>query len=72
MIYFDYTTTPIDDEILTFIFVLKTFANSTSLHKLGQSSNYLYNKATDEIKELLNIIIILFILNATEANLGLE
>jgi cysteine desulfurase len=40
------------------------------LHKLGQSSNYLYNKATDEIKELLNIknYNLVYTTNATEAN----
>ena len=73
MIYFDYTaTTPIDDEILDiYIRTEKNFfANSTSLHKLGQSSNYLYNKATDEIKELLNIknYNLVYTTNATEAN----
>jgi cysteine desulfurase len=73
MIYFDYTaTTPIDDEVLeTYIKTEKTFfANTTSLHKLGQSSEYLYNKATEEIKEILKIknYHIVYTANATEAN----
>ncbi|NLD25991.1 MAG: cysteine desulfurase [Acholeplasmataceae bacterium] len=73
MVYFDYTaTTPIDDEVLdTYIKTEKTFfANTTSLHKLGQSSNYLYNKATEEIKDILKIgnHHIVYTANATEAN----
>jgi cysteine desulfurase len=73
MLYFDYTaTTPIDEEVLeTYIRVEKNFfGNSTSLHKLGQMSNYMYEKASEEIREVLktpehNII---FTANATEAN----
>lgn len=73
MLYFDYTaTTPVDDEVLeTYIKVEKNlFANSTSLHKFGQMSNYMYEKASEEIKTLLhtpdhNLV---FTANATEAN----
>jgi len=73
MLYFDYTaTTPIDEEVLeTYIRVERSFfANSTSLHKLGQMSNLMYEKASEEIKELLgtpnhNLV---FTANATEAN----
>jgi cysteine desulfurase len=52
MIYFDYTaTTPIDEEVLnTYIKTQKNFfANTTSLHKLGQMSNYMLEKATQEM-----------------------
>ena len=73
MLYFDYTaTTPIDEEVLdTYLRVEKNlFANSTSLHRLGQMSNHMYEKASEEIKELLqtpdhNLD---FTANATEAN----
>ena len=46
MKYFDYTaTTPVDDEVLdTYIKTTKNFfANTSSLHKLGQRSNLMYN-----------------------------
>jgi cysteine desulfurase len=73
MLYFDYTaTTPIDDEVLeTFVNVEKNFfANSSSLHKLGQRSNYLFEKAIEEIKTVLEMKDhnIVFTANATEAN----
>lgn len=73
MLYFDYTaTTPIDEEVLeTYIRVEKKFfGNSTSLHKFGQMSNYMYEKASDEIRDVLKIPDhnIVFTANATEAN----
>ncbi|MDD3999527.1 MAG: cysteine desulfurase family protein [Bacilli bacterium] len=73
MLYFDYTaTTPIDDEVLELYINTERnfFANSTSLHKLGQRSNYLFEKASEEIKELLGIKAhnIVYTTNATEAN----
>lgn len=73
MIYFDYTaTTPIDEEVLnTYIKTQKSFfANSTSLHKLGQMSNYIYEKATQDIQETLNLknFNLVYTSNATEAN----
>jgi len=73
MIYFDYTaTTPIDEYVLnTYIDVQKKFfANTTSLHKLGQASNFLFEKATKEALELLNLKNhnLIYTSNATEAN----
>lgn len=73
MIYFDYgATTPIDNEVLEkYIEVSKNFfANSSSLHKLGQASNYMYEVAVNEIKKTLDIENhrIVFTSNATEAN----
>ena len=46
MLYFDYTaTTPIDEEVLeTYIRVEKNFWKLDFLHKLGQMSNYMYEK----------------------------
>lgn len=73
MIYFDYTaTTPVDKEVLDTY--LKTqnnfFASTNAIHKLGQMSSYMYNKATDEIKNHLNILDhnLVYTSNATEAN----
>lgn len=73
MIYFDYAaTTPIDKEVMSVY--IKTqenfFANTNSLHKLGQMSNYMFEKATNEIKDLLGIKRhnIIYTSNATEAN----
>ena len=56
MRYFDYTaTTPIDKEVLeTYIKVQNSyFANTSSLHSLGQKSNALFEQASAEIKDLL-------------------
>lgn len=73
MSYFDYTaTTPIDEEVLESY--LKTqknfFANTNSLHRLGQMSNLMFEKATGEFKEVLGIKShkIIYTSNATEAN----
>lgn len=73
MIYFDYTaTTPINDEVLeTYIKTQKNFfANANSYHKLGQMSNYMYEKATNELKNEmgLNKYKVIYTSNATEAN----
>jgi cysteine desulfurase len=73
MIYLDYcATTPIDNEVLdTYMRVTKNFfANTSSLHKLGQESNYMYERAVGEIKDILNVKNhdIVFTSNATEAN----
>lgn len=72
MIYLDYAaTTPIDNEVLnTYVKVETTFfANTTSIHTLGQESNYMFEKAINEIKKELNIKHnIVFTANATEAN----
>ncbi|HHU56057.1 MAG TPA: cysteine desulfurase [Acholeplasmataceae bacterium] len=73
MIYLDYgATTPIDEEVLQkYIEVSKTFfANPNSLHKLGQESNYMFDVAVNEIKNILRLKNheIVFTANATEAN----
>ncbi len=73
MKYFDYTaTTPVDDEVLdTYIKTTKNFfANSSSLHKLGQRSNLMYTKAIEQLQEVLDINNhnVIFTSNATEAN----
>ena len=73
MHYFDYTaTTPIDNEVLdTYIKVSNLFfANTTSLHRLGQESNYMYQKMKEELKCILNVQNhdIIYTSNATEAN----
>lgn len=73
MKYFDYTaTTPVDDEVLdTYIKTTKNFfANSSSLHKLGQRSNLMYSKAIEQLQETLNLYNhnVVFTSNATEAN----
>lgn len=73
MKYFDYTaTTPVDSEVLeTYIKTTNNFfANTSSLHKLGQRSNLMYTKAIEQFKEVLNIPNhnIIFTSNATEAN----
>lgn len=72
-IYLDYAaTTPIDDEVLNSYMQAEKhfFANTTSLHKLGQESNYMYNMAIEEIKKILNIPHhrLIFTSCATEAN----
>ena len=70
--YFDYTaTTPIDSEVLdTYVMIQKKyFANTTSLHLLGQKANNIYEQMKDEIRAVLNIDHeIIFTSNATEAN----
>ena len=58
MKYFDYTaTTPVDAEVLeTYIKTTNNFfANTSSLHKLGQRSNLMYTKAIEQLTETLNI-----------------
>ena len=70
--YFDYTaTTPIDNEILdTYVTIQKKyFANTTSLHLLGQKSNSIYEQMKDEIRKVLYVNHeVIFTSNATEAN----
>ena len=73
MKYFDYTaTTPVDEEVLdTYIKTTKNFfANTSSLHKLGQRSNLMYTKAIDQLNEVLDLKNhnVIFTSNATEAN----
>lgn len=73
MKYFDYTaTTPVDAEVLeTYIKTTNNFfANTSSLHKLGQRSNLMYTKAIEQLTETLNINNhnVIFTSNATEAN----
>lgn len=72
MIYLDYAaTTPIDEEVLNAY--IKTsnnfFANTSSLHKLGRESNYMYELAIKDIQNTLKTDHeIIFTSNATEAN----
>lgn len=70
--YFDYTaTTPMDPEIIdTYVKVQKEyFANTTSLHKLGQINNQIYEKMIANIQETMGVKHnIVFTSNATEAN----
>lgn len=73
MKYFDYgATTPVDKTILEAYNTTTNhfFANATSVHRLGQESFYMYEKATQEIKTLLNIPHhnVVYTFNATEAN----
>lgn len=73
MIYLDYTsTTPVDEEVLeTYIKTTHNFfANASSLHKLGQESNYMYEKASTQVKDILGLknYNIVYTSNATEAN----
>lgn len=73
MKYFDYTaTTPVDAEVLqTYIKTTNNFfANTTSLHSLGQRSNMMYEKASEQLKDVLGVKNheIIFTSNATEAN----
>lgn len=73
MRYFDYTaTTPIDKEVMeTYIKVQNNyFANTSSLHSLGQKSNALFEQATEQIKDILGLKEhnIIYTSNATEAN----
>lgn len=70
--YFDYTaTTPIDNEVLdTYVMIQKKyFANTTSLHLLGQKANNIYEQMKDEVRKILSADDeIIFTSNATEAN----
>ena len=70
--YFDYTaTTPIDIEVLdTYVQVQKKYyANTTSLHLLGQKANNIYEQMKIEIQNVLDVDHeIIFTSNATEAN----
>lgn len=70
--YFDYTaTTPMDSEVLdTYVMIQKNYyANTTSLHLLGQKANSIYEQMKDEIRNVLNVEHeIIFTSNATEAN----
>lgn len=73
MIYLDYcATTPIDKDVLDTYVRISTdfFANTSSLHKLGQEANYMYELAIKEIKQLLGLKNhnLVFTANATEAN----
>ena len=70
--YFDYTaTTPIDNEVLDLYVNIqkKYYANTTSLHLLGQKANNVYEQMKEEIRNILNIKHeLIFTSNATEAN----
>lgn len=73
MIYFDYTaTTPVDSDVLeTYIKSTNNFfANSTSLHSLGQKSNHMVEVCTKTILDTLDIknYKVIYTANATEAN----
>ncbi len=73
MKYFDYTaTTPVDDEVLqTYVNTTKNFfANTTSLHKLGEESNHMLEVCKKGICDILNLKHhnVIFTSNATEAN----
>lgn len=73
MKYFDYTaTTPVDGEVLeTYINTTKKFfANTTSLHRLGEESNHMYEVCTKRIKDIIGIKNhkLIYTSNATEAN----
>ena len=73
MKYFDYTaTTLVDEEVLNVYNKVSRdfFANSTSLHRLGEESNHMYEVCKKGILDILkshahNLI---FASNATEAN----
>ena len=73
MKYFDYTaTTPVDEEVLdTYVKITKNyFANTSSLHMLGQKSNLMLSKANEQLLETLEIKNhnVIYTSNATEAN----
>ena len=58
MIYLDYAaTTPLDKEILASYIKAQNnfFANTNSLHKLGQESKYMYDKCLAEVKKVLGL-----------------
>ena len=71
--YFDYTaTTPVDDDVLdTYVNTTrKFFANTTSLHLLGEESKHMYEKCMNIVKDVIGIKHhnLVFTSNATEAN----
>lgn len=70
--YFDYTaTTPMDNEVLDLYVNIqkKYYANTTSLHLLGQKANNIYEQMKSEIRNILDIEHeLVFTSNATEAN----
>ena len=70
--YFDYTaTTPIDKEVLDLYVNIqnKYYANTTSLHLLGQKANNIYEQMKNEIRNILKVDHeLIFTSNATEAN----
>lgn len=73
MIYLDYAaTTPIRKEVLDLYIKTQNnfFANTTSLHKLGQESNFMFEKAKEELLEVLKLKNhdAIYTSNATEAN----
>lgn len=73
MIYLDYAaTTPLDSEVLdSYVKAQKNFfANTNSLHKLGQESKYMYDKCIEEVKKILNLKNkdVVFLTSASEAN----
>ena len=73
MIYLDYAaTTPIDEEILANYCNVesKYFANTTSMHMLGQKANYMYEALSMDTAKLLGVPNheIIYTSGATEAN----
>ena len=70
--YFDYTaTTPMDPEIIDIYVKIQKeyYANTTSLHKLGQINNHIYESMISDIQNCLEVKHnIVFTSNATEAN----
>ena len=73
MIYLDYAaTTPVDEEILANYCNVesKYFANTTSMHMLGQKANYMYEALSMDTAKLLGVPNheIIYTSGATEAN----
>ena len=73
MIYLDYAaTTPVDEEILANYCNVesKYFANTTSMHMLGQKANYMYEALSIDTAKLLGVPNheIIYTSGATEAN----
>ena len=73
MIYLDYAaTTPIDEEILANYCNVesKYFANTTSMHMLGQKANYMYEALSADTAKTLSVPNheIIYTSGATEAN----
>lgn len=73
MIYLDYAaTTPIRKEVMDVYIKTQNnfFANTSSLHKLGQESNFMFEKAKEELLDLLKLKNhdAIYTSNATEAN----
>ena len=73
MIYLDYSaTTPVDEGVLdTYIKVTREYiGNANSMHSLGVKSKELWNQATNQVAELLNIDPkeIIFTSGASESN----